>query len=102
MVKVGLAEVYRGKPAPGFDNAPYQEVENLASSAGRGMWSLGNNYIRPKDWRKMHSKGIFTCPILISISYPDRTCNFNVFLIVTIMARRHALRGTLFIGVTLN
>ena len=25
MVKAGLAEVYRGKPAPGFDNGPLSE-----------------------------------------------------------------------------
>ena len=33
MVKAGLAEVYRGKPAPGFDNGPYQKAEDEAWSA---------------------------------------------------------------------
>ena len=54
MVKAGLAEVYRGKPAPGFDNGPYQKAEDEARSAGKGMWSLGDKYISPKDWRKYH------------------------------------------------
>ena len=54
MVKFGLAEVYKGKPAPGFDNAPYQKAEDEARGAIKGMWSLGDNYISPKDWRKYH------------------------------------------------
>jgi endonuclease YncB( thermonuclease family) len=36
MVKAGLAEVYRGKPAPGFDNGPYQNSEDAARCAGNG------------------------------------------------------------------
>ncbi len=54
MVKAGLAEVYRGKPAPGFDNGPYVRAENEAHSAGKGMWSLGDKYTSPKSWRKTH------------------------------------------------
>jgi endonuclease YncB( thermonuclease family) len=54
MVKAGLAEVYRGKPAKGFDNGPYQKAEDEARRAGIGMWSLGDKYISPKDWRKYH------------------------------------------------
>ena len=54
MVKAGLAEVYRGKPAPGFDNGPYEKAEREARSAGKGMWSLGDKYISPKEWRKTH------------------------------------------------
>ena len=54
MVKAGLAEVYRGKPAKGFDNGPYQKAEDEARRAGMGMWSLGDKYISPKDWRKTH------------------------------------------------
>jgi len=42
MVRAGLAEVYRGKPAKGFDNEPYQKAEDAAR---RGIWSLGDNYI---------------------------------------------------------
>ena len=48
MVKAGLAEVYRGKPASGFDNGPYQDAEDAARRAGMGMWSLGDKYVSPK------------------------------------------------------
>lgn len=54
MVKAALAEVYKGKPASGFDKAPYHKAENEARSAGIGMWSLGNNYFSPLEWRKTH------------------------------------------------
>ena len=52
MVRTGLAEVYRGKPPNGFDNASYLEAEKRAREAKTGMWSLGDKYISPKDWRK--------------------------------------------------
>jgi endonuclease YncB( thermonuclease family) len=42
VVKEGLAEAYRGKPP-----------EREARAAKMGMWSLGNKYISPKDWRRM-------------------------------------------------
>jgi endonuclease YncB( thermonuclease family) len=51
MVKEGLAEVYKGKPATGFDNRPYWDAEQEARNDMRGMWSLGDKYIRPKEWR---------------------------------------------------
>ena len=57
MVRAGLAEVYRGKPPKGFDTAPYLEAEKRAREAKTGMWSLGDKYISPKDWRKMHKGG---------------------------------------------
>jgi micrococcal nuclease len=53
MIKAGLAEVYRGKPAPGFDNGPYEKAENEARSAGKGMWSLGDKYVSPRKCRKI-------------------------------------------------
>jgi endonuclease YncB( thermonuclease family) len=54
MVRAGLAEVYRGRPAKGFDNEPYKEAEDATRKAGRGMWSLGDKYISPKEWRRSH------------------------------------------------
>ena len=54
MVRAGLAEVYRGRPAKGFDNEPYQKAEDAARRAGVGMWSLGDKYVSPKEWRKLH------------------------------------------------
>lgn len=52
MVKVGIAEVYRGTPAPGFDNEPYFKAEREAQAAGRGMWVQGDKYVSPRQWRK--------------------------------------------------
>ena len=51
LVKEGLAEVYKGKPVAGFDNRPYWDAEQEARKHKRGMWSLGDKYIRPKEWR---------------------------------------------------
>ena len=53
MVKVGLAEVYRGKPASGLDMDPYWEAEAAAKKTRTGIWSLGDKYVSPKEWRKM-------------------------------------------------
>jgi endonuclease YncB( thermonuclease family) len=41
MVKAGLAEVYRGKPAPGFEVEKFREAEEEARKAGRAMWVQG-------------------------------------------------------------
>lgn len=54
LVKAGLAEVYQGKPPRGFDLSPYLTAEAQAKSQKRGMWSLGDTYISPKDWRKIN------------------------------------------------
>ena len=54
MIRAGLAEVYRGKPPKGFDLKPYIQAEAEAKEDQRGMWSLGEKYISPKEWRKMH------------------------------------------------
>ena len=56
MVKAGLAEVYRGRPAEGLDLKPYWDAESGAKKTGIGMWSLGDKYISPKEWRRMHKK----------------------------------------------
>jgi endonuclease YncB( thermonuclease family) len=56
LVKAGIAEAYRGKQPKGFDITPYRLAEAEAKKAGRGMWSIGNKYVSPKDWRKMHRK----------------------------------------------
>jgi len=56
MVKAGLAEVYRGKPPEGLYSAPYFQAETEAREVKRGMWYLGDKYISPKEWRKIHRK----------------------------------------------
>ncbi len=53
MVRVGLAEVYRGTPAQGHDVGSYWEAEQEARRAGRGMWELGGNYVSPREWRRI-------------------------------------------------
>ena len=56
MVKVGLAEVYRGRPAEDLDLGPYWDAETVAKKTGIGMWSLVDKYISPKEWRRIHRK----------------------------------------------
>ena len=53
MVKAGLAEVYRGRAPHKFPLLPYWQAEKEARDDRRGMWSLGDEYISPKAWRKM-------------------------------------------------
>jgi endonuclease YncB( thermonuclease family) len=52
MVKAGLAEVYRGRHAKGFNPKIYQDAESEAVKEKRGMWVLGDKYISPRDWRR--------------------------------------------------
>jgi micrococcal nuclease len=52
MVKSGLAEVYRGTPAPGMSMGPYWEVEREAQRARTGMWVQGDKYVSPREWRR--------------------------------------------------
>jgi len=52
MLKKGLAEVSVGEPPTGLDMAPYLEAEREAKKSGQGMWSLGDSYVSPSEWRK--------------------------------------------------
>ena len=52
LVKNGYAEVYRGKPAKGFDSDPYWQDEAQAKSKNLNIWSLGENYMSPREWRR--------------------------------------------------
>ncbi len=52
MVRLGMAEVYRGTTEKGFDVSPYKRAESEAKRAKRGIWSLGSDYQSPKEWRK--------------------------------------------------
>jgi endonuclease YncB( thermonuclease family) len=52
MVQVGLAEVYRGKPASGLDMGPYWKAEGAAKAESRGMWMLEDKYVSPREWRR--------------------------------------------------
>jgi endonuclease YncB( thermonuclease family) len=54
MIKVGLAEVYRGKPASGLDMEQYRNAEGEAKAAKQGMWVQEDKYVSPREWRRMH------------------------------------------------
>jgi endonuclease YncB( thermonuclease family) len=54
MVKEGLAEVYRGKVAKGLDIDPYWKAEAEAKKEMLNIWSLGDKYVSPRDWRKLN------------------------------------------------
>ena len=56
MVQVGLAEADRGWLPKGFDPKPYRAAEYDARKANRGMWSQGDDYISPQEWRKQQHK----------------------------------------------
>ena len=58
MLKMGFAEVYRGKPVKGFDLAPYLDAEREAREAKKGIWGQGIEYVSPRDWRKGQSPGL--------------------------------------------
>ena len=52
MIKAGLAEIYRGRFPKGLDSRLYKEAESEARKKGLGMWSLGAEYISPRDWKR--------------------------------------------------
>ncbi len=52
LVEAGLAEAYGGKPPKGFDMEPYKNAETSAKNARLGIWSLGDNYESPYQWRR--------------------------------------------------
>jgi micrococcal nuclease len=54
MVKMGFAEVYRGRHAPGFDPSSYNQAEKEAMVAKRGMWVQGDKYLSPREWRRIN------------------------------------------------
>ena len=56
MIRAGLAEVYRGGRPRGLNLDPFWLAEKEASEALRGIWSLGDEYISPREWRRMYKK----------------------------------------------
>lgn len=53
MIKAGLAEFDRSKRSKLFDPMPYQLAATAAKQAEEGMWSLGDSYVSPREWRRM-------------------------------------------------
>ena len=62
MVRVGLAEVYRGKIPTDLDISLFLEAEKEAREARRGMWALGKKYLSPREWREMHRDANISMP----------------------------------------
>ena len=56
IVKQGFAEVFQEMPPDGLRIAPYLEAEKEARNAQKGIWSLGDSYISPREWRKTYKK----------------------------------------------
>jgi endonuclease YncB( thermonuclease family) len=56
MVKEGLAEIYKSKPAQGFNDQPYWDDEQEARENKRGMWIQEDRFISPKDWRRQQKE----------------------------------------------
>ncbi len=54
MLRAGLAEVYKGKPANGLDIANYRDAEKNAKQNGKGIWELRDQYFSPWDWREIY------------------------------------------------
>lgn len=52
LVKKGLAEVYRGKGAIKAYRIELETAEKGARDNPRGIWTLGDNYESPADFRK--------------------------------------------------
>ena len=53
MIKAGLAEFDRSNTPKLFDPMPYQLAATAAKKAEEGMWSLGDRYMSPREWRRM-------------------------------------------------
>ena len=56
MIRMGFAEAWHEKPPDRLDITPYLEAEREAKAEMREMWSLGEKYISPGEWRKTHKK----------------------------------------------
>jgi endonuclease YncB( thermonuclease family) len=52
MIRQGLAEIYQGELPDNFDLKDYNRAEFQAKTSRRGMWSQGDNYISPREWRE--------------------------------------------------
>ena len=55
LLESGLAEVYRGKLPEALNAQAYRQAEMNARNSRKGSWSLGDSYVSPKTWRKLHN-----------------------------------------------
>jgi len=56
LIKEGLAEVWHDRIPEGLLIAPYLDAQKQAKRAEKGIWSLGDAYMSPRQWRKMHAR----------------------------------------------
>jgi len=56
MIKQGMAEVYKGSPPKGFNTDIYKKAEKEAKDSLRGIWSQGNSYVSPGQWRSTQAE----------------------------------------------
>jgi micrococcal nuclease len=56
LIKKGLAEVWREKSPAGLAIDRYLNAQEEAKKLGRGIWSLGDKYMSPRDWREIRSR----------------------------------------------
>ncbi|MCK5098396.1 MAG: thermonuclease family protein, partial [Desulfobacteraceae bacterium] len=55
ILKAGLAEVYKGRPAKGVNISLYRDAQTYAKKRNKGIWSIKPSaYKSPKQWRKEH------------------------------------------------
>jgi micrococcal nuclease len=52
LIQLGLAEVYKGELPKNLDSGPFIAAEKKAKGSLKGMWSLGDKYVSPREWRK--------------------------------------------------
>lgn len=52
MIRQGLAEIYQGELPDNFNLKDYKQAEFQAQTSRRGMWSQGDKYISPREWRE--------------------------------------------------
>jgi micrococcal nuclease len=52
MIRQGMAEVYKGSPPKGFNTDLYRKAEKEAKESLRGIWSQGDKYESPSQWRR--------------------------------------------------
>jgi len=52
MIRQGMAEFYKRKPPKGLNTSLYENAEEEARRASRGIWSQGDKYISPSEWRR--------------------------------------------------
>ncbi len=53
ILKAGLAEIYKGRPAKGINIDLYNDAQSDAKKMRKGIWSLSSTqYKSPKQWRK--------------------------------------------------